>query len=721
MAIAFDASANATGLFAVTSLTWSHTCTGSDRLLLVATIANDTAANDYVTGATYGGVAMTEIGTGLSPVSSADNRWLHLFYLLAPASGANNVVVSASSATFIDGSSASYTGVRQSAQPDNTATSNSGAVTSETTSLTTVADNCWVMLAFDGYDAGNQVAAGASTTRRVVDAEYGHLAIFDTNGAVTPAGSRSLTSVTSGSLVHAHIMASFAPAVTVSGGATATINIQAYLSGAWVTLNDDVIESMGLTLKYGIDGNGPTDVVASPGEVKFGLRNDAGCSGGVIGYYSPQHASKRTGWGFGVPVRVRFSSTAASITDKVKFYGKIRVIDPLPGQYDKRPVSVIGVDGIADLLDADVRALAIATATDEASLIDDVLDAVPSASQPLARSLDTGAELFPVAFDDLSGGTKALALIRDLTLSALGRFVINGAGTARYINRHNWGPLNTNDATLSNTMTELEAPNSFDRCVNRVRVTTHRKTTTATATDLLYDLPAGGMLIGPGETREVWCDYTDPNDRQTKVGGVGVVTTLVSGTHYAGNASEDGLGTDLSADLTVTLTAFSSTGKFSVENTGTAGIWVSLKIYGRAIRNLGATVSEAYSVQSYGDRVVDLDLPYQDSAYRGQEIADYIEGVYSTLTNQVDTVTFCANRSATLMGYALNVEPGDQVTLTETVTGLTSVECVVQSVEISVLPNVIIMCRWRLSPASTLAVPWVLGTDGLGDTTDLGF
>lgn len=505
-------------------------------------------------------------------------------------------------------------------------------------------------------------------------------------------------------------------------GVAATMKVEAYLSGAWTEITADTKAAAGLSLKYGIDGNGPTDsYVASPGELSFTLRNDAGGSGGVTGYYSPRHASVRTGWGFGVPVRVRFTSSAVGITDKVKFRGKVATIDPDPGLYGPKSVRVTAYDGIYDLLHADARELALTTDSDESTLIGAVLDAIPAAAQPVARSLDTGIELFPVVFDKLQGGQKALKVIADLATSALGRVFITGDGTFRYQNRHNWGPLNTSAVTLTNTMQGFVAPTSVDRLINRVRITTHGKRVSAAATDLLFDLPAGTVQLGAGETREIWCDYTDPDDRQTKVGGADVVTTLVAGTHYAGNAAEDGAGADLTATLSATLTAFSSTAKFVVTNSGTLGAWLRLRIYGRAVRDEGPTVSESASTQVYGERVASLDMPYQSSLFTGASVADYLEGAYASLTNQMDEIEFIANENATFMEQALNREPGDLITVTETVTGYSSVAAIIQSIAFEVTPPCWIRCRWTLAPASTLSTPWLLGTSALNSTTVLGF
>ncbi|HJT91850.1 MAG TPA: hypothetical protein VJ777_07895 [Mycobacterium sp.] len=92
------------------SVTWSHTISGSDRFLLVGCTNSDT----LTWSATYNSVSM---GT---PIINADpNRPLVLWGLVAPATGANNIVVS-----WTDGNrepyciASSYTGVDQSTPYD---------------------------------------------------------------------------------------------------------------------------------------------------------------------------------------------------------------------------------------------------------------------------------------------------------------------------------------------------------------------------------------------------------------------------------------------------------------------------------------------------------------------------------------------------------------------------------------------------------------------------
>lgn len=204
MAISYDTGVNATIANPGSSLTWSHTCTGSERILFVSATINRSS----ITGITYGGVSMTAIG---SPTLGGDGFYNYLYYLVAPATGANNVVITPGSSVLILGSSVSYTGAAQTGQPDGS-NSQTGTNSSMTTSITTTADNCWAVLHVRACDLGVSSAGTGSTQRTNTN---GYIQIYDSNGPKTPAGSLSMT-VTQTSQPVVHKMATFAPYVATT-------------------------------------------------------------------------------------------------------------------------------------------------------------------------------------------------------------------------------------------------------------------------------------------------------------------------------------------------------------------------------------------------------------------------------------------------------------------------------------------------------------------------
>jgi hypothetical protein len=202
-AISVDASSSVT-LGHTSPRTFSHTCTGPNRLLRVGVATNnDTVTGDQVTGVTYNGVAMTQI----DKLTIDSFGCLYLFELAGPASGSNTVSVSFNNASdaSISAVATSYAGAAQSAYDAKT-TASQASNTSITATLTTVADNAWVSGVFNMFGAGT---AGAGTVKRVENAS--NLGMYDSNAPKTPAGSISIiaTRGTNGNLKA--IVASLAP------------------------------------------------------------------------------------------------------------------------------------------------------------------------------------------------------------------------------------------------------------------------------------------------------------------------------------------------------------------------------------------------------------------------------------------------------------------------------------------------------------------------------
>lgn len=209
MAIAFDATA--TGVVNPgTSLTFAHTCTGSNRILFLHIQTNSDNTPTDLTSVQYAGQNMTLIDRR----SISATEFVYLYYIVAPATGANNVVISRSTSGFTSGNSASYTGASQSGVPD-AFTTNSGAV-NLATAVTTIADNCWTVLAFTNGD-GLFTSITNGTARQSTSGR----GIGDSNQAITPAGSYTMTYNAASGTTWV-VMASFAPpAATVASVSTA--------------------------------------------------------------------------------------------------------------------------------------------------------------------------------------------------------------------------------------------------------------------------------------------------------------------------------------------------------------------------------------------------------------------------------------------------------------------------------------------------------------------
>lgn len=212
MAIARDASTtnNSTGWSVGSSSTFAHTCTGSDRLLLVYTFNNGNGGDP--TGITYNGTSMTKLNNQLTDASAFN---LTLWGLLAPSTGSNNVVVTWSSGTGINNCTAfSYTGVLQSGLPDSTNTGSSSSSASISVSTTVVASNCWLA----GCTRSSLDTQSGGTNASIVNScnSDGSQCVHDSNGTVGT-GSQTATINVSPNNTQWMNLISIAPA----GGASA--------------------------------------------------------------------------------------------------------------------------------------------------------------------------------------------------------------------------------------------------------------------------------------------------------------------------------------------------------------------------------------------------------------------------------------------------------------------------------------------------------------------
>lgn len=155
MAIAFDAATTGTAAGAG-SLTFSHSvgAGGADRLLVVAVSID----NRTVTGVTYGGTAMTSVGSATNGAQVS-----HMWRLIAPATGANNVVVTLSGGgTDIVAVATSYTGVDQTT-PLGTAATATGTSTTASVAVTSATDE----LVVDSVSSNlGTLTVGAGQTQR---------------------------------------------------------------------------------------------------------------------------------------------------------------------------------------------------------------------------------------------------------------------------------------------------------------------------------------------------------------------------------------------------------------------------------------------------------------------------------------------------------------------------------------------------------------------------
>lgn len=235
MAIAFDAASGANYSASGTTNTFSHTCTGSDRILFVVAAHHSTSPVSSVTGITYASVAMTFLRTYQS-----GNAEFDLYYLVAPSTGANNVVITMDISDASVGIASSYTGVSQTSPIDVSGDGGPTTTTAYSQSVTTTTDNCWSIMVGGAY-SGLAITAGANTVVRTQpEVSLTGTFLADTGSAQTPAGTDTIA-VTSSSQSFTTIMAAFKPVaagpttVKTWDGITQSTGIKTYLTASLAT------------------------------------------------------------------------------------------------------------------------------------------------------------------------------------------------------------------------------------------------------------------------------------------------------------------------------------------------------------------------------------------------------------------------------------------------------------------------------------------------------
>lgn len=210
MAIAYDNSSFLGSNGGSGNFSASYTGATLTNGLLVAGITGDTTT-DSITAVTYDGAALT-LGAKLQ---TSGGRWIYCYYLLGPASGSKTFAITQSGGGYLIPVVAEYSGVKQSGQPDATATNSSGGsfVTSLASSITIANANSWSVLC--AQNAGGTYSNGTGAIVRVQDTTFHNTGLYDSNADLST-GSNSMTVNISPSSPIGVVLVSFQPAVASS-------------------------------------------------------------------------------------------------------------------------------------------------------------------------------------------------------------------------------------------------------------------------------------------------------------------------------------------------------------------------------------------------------------------------------------------------------------------------------------------------------------------------
>lgn len=183
----FDAASNSGVSTATSPKPWSHTCTTVNGVLVVTVALGSTT--DDITDITYNGVSFVANKLRQSGVGAET----YMFYLLNPAQGANNIIVTWSGGSNMVAAASSYGQVQQTGEPDATGVTGDSTSTTKTVSVTVVKGGSWLIMGAQ-WNGNYTLSAGTGMGSLRSSTPLGGsfvVGIGDSNGGVA-AGSQSI-------------------------------------------------------------------------------------------------------------------------------------------------------------------------------------------------------------------------------------------------------------------------------------------------------------------------------------------------------------------------------------------------------------------------------------------------------------------------------------------------------------------------------------------------
>lgn len=471
--------------------------------------------------------------------------------------------------------------------------------------------------------------------------------------------------------------------------------------GTWTDISVDVTNDP-IKLSWGIKSYRPQDRCAGPGPITLAMRNDAGSSGGVVGYYAPTHANCRSGWGYNIPIRVK--QVYGGVTRYL--LGYITDLVSEPGLYEEQRVFVTAVTwldfaartNVPTTLQIDKRA-------------DEVFSAVIAGISPAPANLVVGLsnDIYPIALDNISANTKALSVIADLARNEMGyageRRDATIGQTVFFEVRGARAGAGSPIVTLDKSMHDLSMPGGRADILNKFRATSYPRDQfghEGIAVASLASVPRT-PIAASGGTLEIWLNYTDPVQRDTRIGAKNQVNP-VQYTDYTANTLVDGTGDDKTTTLGVVCAYFASSVKVTFTNTDALPVYVTaFQLRGDGVYALNPVTSEASdptSVATYAENLTEFDLKYQSDPNVVDQLVAYQLYLYKDPKGYVTSVSFVANQSATLMAAAMAGDVTSVFDMVETMTGLTTAQrYFINGVDIEIAEFEVVTVTWYPTPA----------------------
>lgn len=364
----------------------------------------------------------------------------------------------------------------------------------------------------------------------------------------------------------------------------------------------------------------------SPGMATLVLDN-------TTGLFSPLNTSSSLS-GSLVPYRqVNIDWTMGACTIR-RFRGKVVSYTPQPNVSGQHEMVLELVDEGDNFQRQETRST-LYTNIQSGCLIQSVLNngGFPAASSG-SRFIDAGQDTYPFAYFDQR---KIDEVLVDIVKTEYGFGFIRGDGAYIFHDRFYRQLNSTASATWNENMTDITFVRTIDDLYTEARVTTLPKVIKANTTVWSIQSP---VTISPSSTASWWGNYIDPSTCQ-HCAATSVASPVVS-TSLLLNSNASGTGTNLSASLTASFTAFAESFKIVASNAGaTTGYITTATVTGCPIvtyENVGRQWVDPAACALFGLRTLTYDANLMTDAEQGQSFAQFLVGRYSSPSN-VDRIT----------------------------------------------------------------------------------
>lgn len=335
------------------------------------------------------------------------------------------------------------------------------------------------------------------------------------------------------------------------------------------------------------------------------------------------------------------------------------------------------------------------------------------------RNLDVGQTT--IQYTTVSGSlSNVLGKVSD---AEQGRIYVAKDGRVRFEDRH-WRLANAQTSVWTlqdqNPIADMESPVGWETLVNRVVVVAHpvevKTTGTLWTAQTVVSVPAGA-------SREVWAQYSDSDTGQACVGKD--LVTPVAGTDYVANSAEDGTGTDLTGQVSVTVSAFTDTAKITITNNASVTAYMTtLQLRGKpvVIGNISVREEDAASISAYRLREKRLSLELLQDVDVAKDMALFVLNMLDDPDKGPVTVVTPVDDVA--LPEALEVEISQRVTVNSGTHYISNMDYYVEGIEYALhgeqaeTPDTLTM---YLEPADMTGGWFVVGYARAGETTRLAY